>query len=55
MIWSECRKRSGLTPGKVVIAGVRPPSADGERLLAFVLHRENMSGFLPLARQLTRA
>jgi acyl-CoA synthetase (AMP-forming)/AMP-acid ligase II/acyl carrier protein len=45
----------GLTPGKVVIAGVRPPSADGERLLAFVLHRENMSGFLPLARQLTRA
>ena len=45
----------GLSPGRVVIVGVRPASADGERLLAFVLHRGDMSGFLPLARQLTRA
>jgi acyl carrier protein len=44
-----------LSPGRVVIAGIRTPSADGERLLAFVLHRGDMGGFLPLARQLTRA
>jgi acyl-CoA synthetase (AMP-forming)/AMP-acid ligase II len=48
-------KVPGLGPGRVVIAGVRPPSADGEQLMAFVLHRGNLSDFLPLAQQLTRA
>src|SRR6202034_674648 len=36
----------------LVVAGVRPPGADGERLLAFVLHRGELGEFLPLAREL---
>jgi acyl-CoA synthetase (AMP-forming)/AMP-acid ligase II/acyl carrier protein len=42
----------GLELGKLVVAGVRPPGADGERLLAFVLHRGELGEFLPLAREL---
>jgi acyl-CoA synthetase (AMP-forming)/AMP-acid ligase II len=45
----------GLELGKVAVAGVRRPQADGERLVAFVLHRGEIADFLPLARQLVRA
>ena len=44
----------GLELGKVVVAGVRPPGSETELLLVFVLHRGEMSEFLPLARQLAR-
>jgi len=41
----------GLELGKVVVAGVRPAGAQADELLVFVLHRADMAGFLPLARQ----
>jgi len=45
----------GLELGKVVAAGVRPPGTQTELLLVFVLHRGELSEFLPLARALARA
>ncbi len=44
----------GLELGKVVVAGVRPPGSETELLLVFVLHRGDLSEFLPLSRQLAR-
>jgi len=44
----------GLELGKVVAAGARPPGADTEQLIAFVLHRGELPEFLPLATLLTR-
>jgi acyl-CoA synthetase (AMP-forming)/AMP-acid ligase II len=44
----------GLELGKVVAAGVRPPGAETDRLVMFVLHRGAMADFLPLARELAR-
>jgi acyl-CoA synthetase (AMP-forming)/AMP-acid ligase II/aryl carrier-like protein len=44
----------GLELGKLVVAGARATGADGERLVAFVLHRGELGEFLPLARQLVR-
>lgn len=44
----------GLELGKVVVAGVRPPGSETELLLVFVLHRGELSEFLPLSRQLAR-
>ena len=41
----------GLELGKVLVAGVRPPHAQADELLVFVLHRGDMAQFLPLARQ----
>jgi hypothetical protein len=45
----------GLELGKVVAAGVRPPGTQTELLLVFVLHRGELSEFLPRARALARA
>jgi acyl-CoA synthetase (AMP-forming)/AMP-acid ligase II/acyl carrier protein len=44
----------GLELGKVVAAGVRPPGAEIEQLMLFVLHRGSVEDFLPLATQITR-
>ncbi|HEY5020423.1 MAG TPA: non-ribosomal peptide synthetase [Steroidobacteraceae bacterium] len=44
----------GLELGKVVVAGVRPPGTETELLLVFVLHRGDLSEFLPLSRQVAR-
>jgi acyl-CoA synthetase (AMP-forming)/AMP-acid ligase II/aryl carrier-like protein len=44
----------GLELGKVVAAGVRPPGAETDQLVMFVLHRGPVSDFLPLARELAR-
>ncbi|HEY2417092.1 MAG TPA: non-ribosomal peptide synthetase, partial [Steroidobacteraceae bacterium] len=44
----------GLELGKVVIAGARPRGSETELLLVFVLHRGEISDFVPLARQLAR-
>ncbi|HEY6514636.1 MAG TPA: AMP-binding protein, partial [Steroidobacteraceae bacterium] len=44
----------GLELGKVVAAGVRPPGAEVEQLMLFVLHRGSMEDFLPLASRVAR-
>ena len=44
----------GLELGKVVAAGVRPPGAEVEQLMLFVLHRGSMEDFLPLATRAAR-
>jgi acyl carrier protein len=44
----------GLELGKVVAAGVRPPGAEVEQLMLFVLHRGSMEDFLPLATRVAR-
>ena len=48
--------RSGaVEPGKVVAAGVRPPGAQAERLVMFVLHRDSLREFLPIAEHVGRS
>ena len=44
----------GLELGKVVAAGVRPPGAETEQLMLFVLHRGAVADFLPVATQVSR-
>jgi len=44
----------GLELGKVVAAGVRPPGAEVEQLMLFVLHRGAVEDFLPLATRVAR-
>jgi acyl-CoA synthetase (AMP-forming)/AMP-acid ligase II len=43
----------GLELGKVMVAGVRPPGAQADELVVFVLHRSDVAGFLPIARQVS--
>ncbi len=45
---------SGLELGKVAAAGCRPPGADTEQLVLFVLHRGSLPDFLPVALQVAR-
>jgi len=40
--------------GKVVVAGVRPPGAETDQLVVFLLHRGDAAEFLPLAAEVTR-
>jgi acyl-CoA synthetase (AMP-forming)/AMP-acid ligase II/acyl carrier protein len=44
----------GLELGKVVAAGVRPPGAEVEQLMLFILHRGSVEDFLPLATRAAR-
>jgi acyl-CoA synthetase (AMP-forming)/AMP-acid ligase II len=44
----------GLDLGKVVAAGARPPGAQTEQLVVFVLHRGGMEDFLPVATEVGR-
>jgi acyl carrier protein len=44
----------GLELGKVVAAGVRPPGAEIEQLMLFILHRGSMEDFLPVATEAAR-
>jgi acyl carrier protein len=44
----------GLELGKVVVAGVRPPGAEADELLVFVLHRGSVADFIALAREVER-
>ena len=48
------QRADGLDLGKVAAAGVRPPGAQTDRLVVFVLHRGDMPGFLPVATQVAR-
>jgi acyl-CoA synthetase (AMP-forming)/AMP-acid ligase II len=40
--------------GRIVVAGVRPPGAQTDRLIVFVIHREGLSQFVPIAARLAR-
>ena len=42
----------GMELGKLVVAGVRPPDAETDRLVVFVLHRQSVAEFVPLAREI---
>ena len=44
----------GLELGKVVVAGVRPPGADTDTLVVFVLHRGEIAPFAPTAHAIAR-
>jgi acyl-CoA synthetase (AMP-forming)/AMP-acid ligase II len=44
----------GLELGKVVVAGVRPPAADTDALIVFVLHRGTVEEFAPTAHAVAR-
>jgi acyl-CoA synthetase (AMP-forming)/AMP-acid ligase II/aryl carrier-like protein len=47
-------RAEGLELGKVVAAGVRPKGASTDDLILFVLHRMDMTEFMPLASEVTR-
>lgn len=51
---SIAQRAEGLELGKVVAAGVRPPGAQIEQLVVFVLHRGEVPDFLPTATQVSR-
>jgi acyl-CoA synthetase (AMP-forming)/AMP-acid ligase II/aryl carrier-like protein len=44
----------GIELGKIVVSGVRPPGAESDALVVFVLHRGSVAEFLPVARQVAR-
>ena len=48
------QRAPGLDLNKVVAAGVANPTAQGEELVVFVLHRGSMQEFLPLAAAVSR-
>jgi acyl-CoA synthetase (AMP-forming)/AMP-acid ligase II/acyl carrier protein len=48
------QRAPGLELGKVVAAGVRARGAETEQLVVFVLHRGELTEFLPLAAQVAR-
>ncbi len=48
------QRAKGLELGKLAAAGCRPPGADTEQLVIFVLHRGSLADFLPVAREVAR-
>ena len=48
------QRAEGLDLGKVVVAGARRSGAQTDELVAFVLHRGELSDFVPLATQVAR-
>jgi acyl-CoA synthetase (AMP-forming)/AMP-acid ligase II/aryl carrier-like protein len=44
----------GLELGKVVVTGVRAADAEADRLVVFVLHRQSVAEFAPIAAQVAR-
>jgi acyl-CoA synthetase (AMP-forming)/AMP-acid ligase II/acyl carrier protein len=44
----------GLELGKVAAAGCRPPGAETDELVMFVLHRGSLEDFVPVALEVTR-
>jgi acyl-CoA synthetase (AMP-forming)/AMP-acid ligase II/acyl carrier protein len=51
---SIAQRAAGLELGKVVVAGVRPAGAQTDHLVVFVLHRQGMAEFLPVAAEVAR-
>ncbi len=48
------QRAEGLELGKVVVAGARPPGAQTDQLIVFVLHRGQLEDFLPVAAEVAR-
>ncbi len=48
------QRAAGLELGKVVAAGIRPPGAQAEELVVFVLFRGGVEEFVPLAGEASR-
>ncbi len=48
------QRAEGLELGKVVVGGARPPGAQTDQLIVFVLHRGELEDFLPVAAEVTR-
>jgi acyl-CoA synthetase (AMP-forming)/AMP-acid ligase II/acyl carrier protein len=44
----------GLDLGKVVVAGVRPVTAQTDHIIVFVLHRGDVKDFLPIATEVSK-
>jgi acyl-CoA synthetase (AMP-forming)/AMP-acid ligase II/aryl carrier-like protein len=51
---SVAQRADGMELGKVVVAGVRPPGAETDQLVVFLLHRGEMQDFLPVAAEAAR-
>jgi acyl-CoA synthetase (AMP-forming)/AMP-acid ligase II/aryl carrier-like protein len=51
---SVAQRAQGMELGKVVVAGVRPPGAETDQLVVFLLHRGDAAEFVPLAAQVTQ-
>jgi acyl-CoA synthetase (AMP-forming)/AMP-acid ligase II/acyl carrier protein len=48
------QQTEGLGLGKVVVAGVRPPNAQTDHVVVFVLHRKTLRDFVTVAAQVAR-
>lgn len=48
------QRAPGMELGKVVVAGARPPGAETDQLVVFMLHRGDLADFLPVASEATR-
>ena len=48
------QRAPGMELGKVVVAGARPPGAETDQLVVFMLHRGEVADFLPVASEATR-
>jgi acyl-CoA synthetase (AMP-forming)/AMP-acid ligase II/acyl carrier protein len=48
------QRARGLDLGKVVVGGARPPGAQTDQLIVFVLHRGELEDFLPVATEVAR-
>ena len=48
------QRAQGMELGKVVVAGVRPPGAETDQLVVFLLHRGDAAEFIPLAAEATK-
>ena len=51
---SVAQRAQGMELGKVVVAGVRPPGAETDQLVVFLLHRGDAAEFVPLAAEVTQ-
>lgn len=51
---SVAQRAQGMELGKVVVAGVRPPGAETDQLVVFLLHRGDAADFVPLAAEVTK-
>jgi acyl-CoA synthetase (AMP-forming)/AMP-acid ligase II/aryl carrier-like protein len=51
---SVAQRAEGMELGKVVVAGVRPPGAETDQLVVFLLHRGELQEFLPVATEAAR-
>ena len=48
-------QHAGVELGKAAVCGVRPPHAEADEVLAFVLHRGETEDFIPVARRVRKS